>query len=61
MEAIKVVKLGQAEVQEVAIPSIYPDYVLVKVEAIALNPATGNPLTLHRRLVSRVLVQSPPS
>lgn len=39
MKAIKVVKLGHAEVQEVAIPTIYPDYILVKVEAVALNPA----------------------
>ena len=39
MKAIKVVELGFAEVQEVAIPTTYPDYVLVKVEAVALNPA----------------------
>jgi NADPH:quinone reductase-like Zn-dependent oxidoreductase len=39
MKAIKVLKLGHAEVQEVAIPRIYPDYILVRVEAVALNPA----------------------
>jgi NADPH:quinone reductase-like Zn-dependent oxidoreductase len=39
MKAIKVVKLGHAQVQEVVIPRICPDYVLVKVEAVALNPA----------------------
>ena len=39
MKAIKVVHLGHAEVQEVPIPSIYPDYILVKVESVALNPA----------------------
>jgi NADPH:quinone reductase-like Zn-dependent oxidoreductase len=39
MKAIKVVKLGHAGIQEVTIPNIYPDYVLVKVEAVALNPA----------------------
>jgi NADPH:quinone reductase-like Zn-dependent oxidoreductase len=39
MKAIKVVNLCHAEIQEVAKPSIYPDYVLVKVKAVALNPA----------------------
>ena len=39
MKAIKVVKLGYAEFEEVAIPMVCPDYVLVKVEAVALNPA----------------------
>ncbi|KAF2871289.1 putative zinc-binding oxidoreductase ToxD [Massariosphaeria phaeospora] len=39
MKAIKSVKLGQAEVQEVPIPQLRSDYVLVKVEAVALNPS----------------------
>lgn len=38
MKAIKVVKLGQAEVQTVPVPKLRDDYVLVKVEAVALNP-----------------------
>ena len=39
MKAIKVIKPGHAEVQEVPIPKLRPDYVLVKVEAVALNPS----------------------
>ncbi|KAG9200846.1 hypothetical protein G6514_006554 [Epicoccum nigrum] len=39
MKAIKVIKPGHAEVQEVPIPKLRPDHVLVKVEAVALNPA----------------------
>lgn len=38
MKAIKVVKAGEAEIQTVAVPKLRDDYVLVKVEAVALNP-----------------------
>ena len=62
MKAIKVVELGFAEVQEVAIPTTYPDYVLVKVEAVALNPADWKSLDslIYQRFVSRTFVPSPP-
>ncbi|PVH99799.1 putative zinc-binding oxidoreductase ToxD [Periconia macrospinosa] len=39
MKAIKVIELGKAEVQEVQVPKLRSDYVLVKVEAVALNPS----------------------
>lgn len=38
MEAIKVVGEGRAEIQTCAIPKLRPGYILVKVEAVALNP-----------------------
>lgn len=38
MKAIKVVEKGKAEVQDVPIPKLRDDYVLVKVKAVALNP-----------------------
>ena len=38
MKAIKVVDIGKAEVQEVPLPKMRDDYVLVKVHAVALNP-----------------------
>lgn len=38
MKAIKVVEAGKAEIQDVAVPKLRDDYVLVKVEAVALNP-----------------------
>lgn len=38
MKAIKIVEAGKAEVQSVPVPRLRDDYVLVKVEAIALNP-----------------------
>jgi NADPH:quinone reductase-like Zn-dependent oxidoreductase len=38
MQAIKVVEAGKAEIQQVAVPKLRDDYVLVKVEAVALNP-----------------------
>jgi NADPH:quinone reductase-like Zn-dependent oxidoreductase len=34
-----VIEKGQAEVQRVAIPQLRPDYILVKVDAVALCPA----------------------
>lgn len=38
MKAIKNVGVGKAEVQEVPLPKMRDDYVLVKVHAVALNP-----------------------
>lgn len=38
MKAIKVVEAKKAEIQDVPVPKIRDDYVLVKVEAVALNP-----------------------
>lgn len=38
MKAIKIVEAGKAEVQEVPLPKLRDDYVLVKVKAVALNP-----------------------
>ena len=38
MKALKVVSTGKAEIQEVPLPKLRDDYVLVKVHNIALNP-----------------------
>lgn len=38
MKAIKIISPGHAEVQDVPIPALRDDYVLVKVTAVALNP-----------------------
>lgn len=38
MKAIKVVGIGKAEVQDVPLPKMRDDYILVKVHAVALNP-----------------------
>jgi hypothetical protein len=38
MKAIKVVGTGKAEVQNVPLPKMRDDYILVKVHAVALNP-----------------------
>lgn len=38
MKAIKVVEAGKAEIQTVSVPKLRPDYVLVKISAVALNP-----------------------
>jgi NADPH:quinone reductase-like Zn-dependent oxidoreductase len=38
MKAIKVAGVGKPEVQEVPLPRMRDDYVLVKVHAVALNP-----------------------
>jgi len=38
MKAIKAVENGKAELQEVPVPKLKDDYVLVKVKAVALNP-----------------------
>jgi NADPH:quinone reductase-like Zn-dependent oxidoreductase len=38
MKAIKSIENGKAEIQEVPVPKVLPDYVLVKVKAVALNP-----------------------
>ena len=38
MKAVKMVATGKAEVQEVPVPKLRPDYVLVKTKCIALNP-----------------------
>lgn len=38
MKAIKIVGIGKAEVQDVPLPRMRDDYILVKVHAVALNP-----------------------
>lgn len=38
MKALKVVSTGKAEIQEVPLPKLRDDYVLVKVHNVALNP-----------------------
>lgn len=38
MKAIKVVDVGNAQIQDVPLPQLRDDYVLVKVHAVALNP-----------------------
>lgn len=38
MKAIKIVSAGKAEIQDVAQPELLEDRVLVKVNAVALNP-----------------------
>lgn len=38
MKAIKVVGIDKAEVQDVPLPKMRDDYILVKVHAVALNP-----------------------
>ena len=44
MKAIKVVEPGKPEIQEVPLPKMRDDCILVKVKAVALNPyASSNP------------------
>lgn len=38
MKAIKVVGYQKAEIQDVPVPKLRDDYVLVKVKSVALNP-----------------------
>ncbi|KAF2487513.1 putative zinc-binding oxidoreductase ToxD [Neohortaea acidophila] len=38
MKAIKIVSRGKAEIQDVPVPRLRDDYVLVKVKCVALNP-----------------------
>lgn len=38
MKAVKILSPGQADVVEVPIPKLRPDYVLIKTKAVALNP-----------------------
>lgn len=38
MKAIKIVEPGQAEIQQVPLPTLRDDYVLVKTNCVALNP-----------------------
>lgn len=38
MQAIKIVSAGKAEIQDAAKPELQDDRVLVKVNAVALNP-----------------------
>jgi NADPH:quinone reductase-like Zn-dependent oxidoreductase len=47
MKAIKVLRLGEAEVQEVPIPKLRPSYLLVRVTAVAMNPADWKSLDWH--------------
>lgn len=38
MKAIKIVEGNKAELQDVPVPALRDDYVLVKVNCVALNP-----------------------
>jgi NADPH:quinone reductase-like Zn-dependent oxidoreductase len=38
MKAIKVIDVGKVEVQNVPLPKMRDDYILVKVHTVALNP-----------------------
>lgn len=38
MKAIKIVEAGKAEIQDVPLPKVPDDYLLIKVTAVALNP-----------------------
>jgi len=38
MKAIKVTAPGKPEIQDVPLPKLRDDYILVKVKAVALNP-----------------------
>jgi len=38
MKAIKVVEPGKPEVQEVPLPRMRDDYIMVKTKCVALNP-----------------------
>jgi NADPH:quinone reductase-like Zn-dependent oxidoreductase len=44
MKALKVVGPGKAEIQEVPVPKLRDDYVLVKVHDVALNPTDWHAL-----------------
>jgi NADPH:quinone reductase-like Zn-dependent oxidoreductase len=38
MQAIKIVSVGNAEIQTVPLPKLLDHYILVKVQAVAINP-----------------------
>jgi NADPH:quinone reductase-like Zn-dependent oxidoreductase len=38
MQAIKIVSVGKAEIQTVPLPELLDHYILVKVNAVAINP-----------------------
>jgi NADPH:quinone reductase-like Zn-dependent oxidoreductase len=38
MQAIKIVSVGSAEIQTVPLPDLQDQYILVKVNAVAINP-----------------------
>lgn len=38
MQAIKMVGPGKAEIQNVSVPELRDNYILVKVKSVALNP-----------------------
>jgi len=38
MKAIKIVSAGKAEIQTVSLPELQDHYILVKVNAVAINP-----------------------
>jgi hypothetical protein len=50
MQAIKIVSAGKAEVQTVPVPTLRDHYILVKVNAVAINPVrdpTRSPTFIH--------------
>jgi NADPH:quinone reductase-like Zn-dependent oxidoreductase len=38
MQAVKIVSVGKAEIQTVPLPELRDHYILVKVQAVAINP-----------------------
>lgn len=38
MQAVKIVSVGKAEVQNAPVPELRDHYILVKVNAVAINP-----------------------
>jgi hypothetical protein len=42
MQAIKIVSAGKAEVQTVPVPALRDHYILVKVNAVAINPVRAS-------------------
>jgi NADPH:quinone reductase-like Zn-dependent oxidoreductase len=38
MQAVKIVSVGKAEIQTVPLPELRDYYILVKVQAVAINP-----------------------
>ena len=46
MKAVKIVSAGKAEIQDVSKPEVLEDRVLVKVNAVALNPTDWQAMTI---------------
>lgn len=58
MKAIKVVEKGRAEIQEVPVPKLREEYVLVKTTYVALNPTDWYSLLSDTGVASSVAYQA---